>query len=146
MSTGQVPKYLDSVEDVPSSGPDPYSRKAKENAIQFAEAKLEADLNDGNEFDYSEIEPIHRNAIVHLATYRLAIDPKSPDAVTMGDMADEGAGRMEYADRFLELYEWTVDAIAGAGGDAGEGDGGIVDEDGEFSPPTLSGGKHIFID
>lgn len=145
MSTGQTPKYLDSVEEVPASGPDPYSPTAKGRAIRDAEAMLEGDVNDGNEFDPAEIEPIHKAAIVYYATHRLAIDPKSPDSATMGSMADDGAGRMDYADRFLELYDRTVNSISGATGDAGEG-GGTIGEDGEYSPPTLTGGGHVFID
>ena len=139
------PKYLDSVEDVPSSGPDPYSRRAKGRAIRYAEAQLESDINDGNPLDPADVEPIHKEAITFLATYRLAIDPKSPDSATMGDLADEGPGRMGYADRLLELYERAITAIGQAEGDAGEG-GGSIGEDGEFSPPTLSGGGHVHID
>ena len=141
-----TPQYLDSVEDVPASGPDPYTREAKGRAIEDAEAMLEADVNDGNEFDPADIEPIHKAAIVYYATHRLAIDPKSPDAATMGSMADEGAGRMDYADRFLELYDRTISSIGEASGDAGEGGGGAVGDDGEYSPPTLTGGGHVFID
>lgn len=146
MSTAPSPKYLEDIEDVPSSGPDPYSRRAKGRAIRYAEAQLESDVNNGNEFTADEIEPIHQEAITFLATYRLAIDPKAPDAATMGDLADEGAGRMGYADRLLELYERAVDAITDAEGDAGEGGGGEIGEDGEYSPPTLTGGGHIHID
>lgn len=146
MSTGQTPKYLDSVEEVPASGPDPFSKRDKGRAIRYAEAQLEADVNDGNEFDPAEIESIHQAAIIHLASYRLAIDPKSPDAATMGTMADEGSRRMDYADRLLQMYERAVQAIAGASGDAGEGGPGGIGEDGEYSPPTLSGGGHVFID
>ena len=146
MSTGQTPKYLDSIEDVPASGPDPYSKEAKGRAIRDAEAMLEANVNDGNEFDPADIEPIHQAAIIYFATYRLAIDPKSPDAATMGSMSDEGSRRMDYADRLLELYERTVSAITGSSGDAGEGGGGLGGDDGEYSPPTLTGGGHVFID
>lgn len=145
MSTAQTPKYLESVEEVPASGPDPYSKKDKGRAIRYAESQLESDVNDGNEFDPAEIEAIHESAIIHLASYRLAMDPKAPDAVTMGDMADEGPGRMDYADRLLALYDRAVDSISGASGDAGEG-GGTIGEDGEYSPPTLPGGGHVFID
>lgn len=146
MSTAPTPKYLDDIDDVPASGPDPYSRRAKGRAIRYAEGQFESDVNNGNEFTADEIEPIHQEAIALLATHRLAIDPKAPDAATMGDLADEGAGRMDYAEKLYELYERAVDAISTAEGDAGEGGGGTVDEDGEFSPPTLSGGGHVHID
>lgn len=123
-ATSYDPKYAD-VEDVPVTGPDPFTEADKRRALAAAEAQLESDVNDGEGIESPEY--IHRHASASFGSYVLATGPKSPDSATLGDMADEGSGRMDFAHELLAMYDRAVESILGASDDEGgvdEGEGG----------------------
>lgn len=108
-------RYIDELDDLPITGPDPFSESDKLKAAERAEARLESDVNDGNTL--SNPEAIHAQAAEWYATYLLALGPKSPDAVLAGDMADEGTDRTKFSDRLYTQYRDCVDAIRAANAD-----------------------------
>lgn len=114
-----TPKYVESIDEVPVTGPDPYTQVHKQRSIKRGEARLEADINDGDEI--KNPEQIHADAANYFASYLLHLGPRDPSSVTMGDSSDEGPGRLDFADRMYELYTSTIESITGAEGDEGEG-------------------------
>lgn len=106
--------------DVPLTGPDPYTAADKDAVIESANARLEADVNDGQLIESPE--EIHSHAVAAYATYLLSIGPKSPDSATLGDLADEGPRRMNFAEQLYQIYTDCVDSISKASGDEGWGE------------------------
>lgn len=105
------PKYVDSLYDVPISGPDDYSDEDKRKALFHAEAQLELDVNDGEEIANGDIVDAHRVAAMNLATHILTHSAEDPADVTLGDMASGGGNLVEYSSRYLEAYNMLVDKI-----------------------------------
>lgn len=124
MSTAYSPKYIESLGDVPLTGPDPYDDAEKHRAVRDGESKLEADVNDGTEIPAESVEHIHALAANAYASYILALGPKEPSSVMAGDLADEGSNRTAFADHLLAIYEDAVKSINAAGGDESGGGGG----------------------
>jgi hypothetical protein len=109
------PKYLDSLDDVPISGPDDYSPSEKRQAIYHAESSLELDVNSGEEIDQSNVVSAHRAAVMNLATHVLTHAAEDPADVTLGDMSDSGGTITEYSSRYLDEYLRLIDRITESG-------------------------------
>lgn len=107
-------KYVD-VNDVPVIGPDPYDEQDKRDAIANAEAKLEADVNNGKVID--EPEQIHQLAANSYASFILATGPTAPSDVHSGDFADDDVG--DFANRLRDMYRSARSAIQTASEDEG---------------------------
>lgn len=106
-----------SLSDVPLTGPDPYSDAEKDRAIGAANARLEADVNEGEVIEAAE--EIHTHAVAAYATYVLSVGPKAPDSATLGDTADEGPRRMAFAEQLRQIYQECIESITMAEGDEG---------------------------
>lgn len=117
VETDYQPKYVE-LEDVPLSGPDEYSSEDKRKALFHAEASLELDTNNGEQFDPDEVTNSHRSAIINLATHVLTHAAEEPSDVTIGDMQSGGGTITEYSSRYLDEYQRIVDALIenGSGG------------------------------
>lgn len=109
------PTYIDSLEDLPVSGPDDYSPGEKRKALFNAEPEFELDVNEGEEISSDEVTDTHRVAVLNLATHKLTGAAEGPSDVTLGDMADGGGAINEYSSQFLETYERLVDKILKTG-------------------------------
>lgn len=120
MSSSYDPKYA-TLDDVPVTGPDPWTDADKRRALQAGESQLEADVNDGTTINSPE--HIHAFASAAWANYLLAVGPKSPDSATLGDMSDEGSGRMDFAHELLAMYNRAIESINQASGDESQGTG-----------------------
>jgi hypothetical protein len=90
-------KYLDSLGDVPLTGPDLWSSddQAKLDAAETAEEKLEADVNDGEPI--AEDTALHAKAANAYASYLLFIGPEHPEDALSGQMyGGAGEDTMEF--------------------------------------------------
>lgn len=119
MSTNQYePKYaeLDAVPLGSFDYPEPECREA----IERAESRLEADVNDGETIQNPE--GIHADAVENLATWRLLRPATGPNEARYGDVAEYGDEQLEYLQTFKDEYDQIVESISGATGDEGEGD------------------------
>lgn len=119
MSTSTDLYRYATLSDIPLTGPDPFTDPQKDAALAAANARLEADVNDGEVIESPE--QIHTHAVSTYATYVLVVGPKSPDSATLGDLSDEGARRMEFARELRQIYEDIVESIKKSGGDEGGG-------------------------
>lgn len=108
------PRYV-SVHDIPVQIPDDYTNKEKEDALEYAEASLELDLNNGEVIPVKERMVIMESAIKQLATCHLAKSAEDPDDVTLGDIEDSGDAKISYADSFCDQYDETIDRIINSG-------------------------------
>lgn len=113
------PKY-GSLSDVPLSGPDEYTAADKERALKSAEAMLEGDVNEGTPI--ADVEDIHAFAADALATHIISGGAKSPQSTKLGDLADSGSIRADYANTYRDLYDRAVATILNAQGDEGAED------------------------
>lgn len=105
------PKYV-TLDSIPVQIPDDYSPEQKRDALEYAEAIIEVDLNDGGEFVESEITPVHEAAIKQKATCELAKGAEHPDDTSMGDLEDDGSTKSDYAaEAFCDRYEEIVEKI-----------------------------------
>lgn len=97
-------------DDIPLVGPDPYDPEDKEEAGEAAEEKLEADVNDGNNFD--QTTSLHKEAIIAWATYRLATGAVSPTDAKSGDFySGSGDDQAEFAAEMKNIYESNRSSI-----------------------------------
>lgn len=119
-----------SADDVPLIGPDPYDLDKKNQAITYAEAKLEADVNNGSTI--AEAEEIHEYAANAYASFILAAGPMDPADAMSGDFADAGDDVSDFANQLREMYRSARAAILSADEDAGEG----------TSPIQMGGSRH----
>lgn len=115
-----TPKYVD-IDDVPiSSVPDDYSPEEKREALQFAEGKLEMDINDGNRIIANELVQPMKVAIKYLSTYQLTLGAEHVDNMALSDLDDDGSTKTEYANEYLRMYHELVSGISDS--DAAPGD------------------------
>lgn len=114
-------KYIDGLDEIPITGPDPFDKEDKLEAAEKGEAKLESDVNEGSPIPDQVREAIHGEAAACWATYRLVLGIKSPESQSRGDSLDEGTERMAFADRIKQMYDSHVDSIIMADADASEG-------------------------
>lgn len=119
-------KYVD-VDDIPVQIPDDYSQREKQDALELAESALEADVNDGHDISDEDVNVLIQSAIKQRATCELAKGSEHPDDASLGDLADDGTTKSDYAaDSFCSTYDDLVDKIlqtetwAGTGGTATE--------------------------
>jgi len=104
-----------SVTDVPIQIPDDYTNNQKEDALEYAEATLELDLNDGGEIPTENVSVLMETAVKQLATCQLAKGAEDPNDVTLGDLEDTGDTKVEYAQSFCDEYDKIVDKIINSG-------------------------------
>lgn len=104
-------RYVPTTE-LPVDGPDSYDVEKKRRALFQAESRLDADVNGGEPIVEANIHPIHRYAVLNLATFHLVRAAVSPEDVTLGDIANDGDRRETYAEQFLESYENAVEALS----------------------------------
>lgn len=111
-------KYIDSLGDIPLTGPDLWTddSDAKLDAAETAEAKLEADVNDGNEI--GEITSLHTKAANAYASYILFIGPEHPEDALSGQLAGgSGDDVMEFATEVHSVYRSLRSSIEDSGAD-----------------------------
>jgi hypothetical protein len=114
-------------DDIPLVGPDPYRRSEKIRAGEAAEQKLEADVNDGREYDPSEISRLHKQAVAAWATYVLAAGPVAPDDARSGDFyTGSGDDQAEYASQMKTLYESNIASIEASEADTSSDSSDII--------------------
>lgn len=123
MSQDYTPKYT-SLDEIPIQIPDDYSYKEKRDALEFAEAIIEIDLNDGERIPEEEFTYLYEAALKQKATCELAKGSEHPDDTALGDLEDTGSTKVDYAtDAFCQRYQELIDKIRDSGGDDGVGDG-----------------------
>ncbi|AGM11344.1 hypothetical protein M199_gp014 [Halogranum tailed virus 1] len=108
------PQYV-SIDDVPVQIPDDYSPSEKEDALEYAEASLELDLNDGAAIPSGSVSAMMKAAVKQLATCQLAKGAEHPDDITLGDLNDTGDTKVSYAESFCDEYEKIVDKLVNSG-------------------------------
>lgn len=112
-------KYVQDKDEIPVTGQDierNWDDDEIHSAVEKGEEKLEADVNGGDPI--SSPTSLHGEAAATWATYKLVLGMKAPDASTRGDSLDEGAQRMEFADRVRRMYNDLIESIAGSDADA----------------------------
>lgn len=105
------PRYLPESE-IPVEGPDSYDVEDKRRALFQAESRLDTDLNGGEQIPDGELHPMHRYAVLNLATYHLVRSAKAPEDTTLGDISDSGDQRDEYAEQFREAYQSAIESLS----------------------------------
>jgi len=121
------PKYHDSLDEIPLSGPqeefddDP---EAKAKAVKAGEAMLEAEANGGAKF--RNHEAIHSLAVNGFATHILTGGANAPQSMKLGDLGDHGYRITQHAKSYLDIYEMARDAIIEAPDDEGDNSHTIV--------------------
>jgi len=121
--TDYQPRYVPT-QEIPVEGPDSYDIEDKRRALFQAESKLDTDINGGEPISEENIHPIHRFAVLNLATYHLVRSAVSPRDTTLGDIANDGDRRETYAKQFLETYNEAVDSLAETDVTDGDDDSG----------------------
>lgn len=109
-----TPRYIDR-EEVPVQIPDEYSDREKNDAIEFAEASIELDLNDGESIDAENVTPLVQSAIKQKATCELAKAADDPNSVKLGDLSDDGTNKVDYAQSFCDRYDEMVGKLLESG-------------------------------
>lgn len=105
------PKYV-TIDEIPvRTVPDDYSEVEKEDALEFAEASLELDINNGNTIPDSSMVPLFRAAIKIKATCELVKGTEDPTDVRLGDVNDDGTNKGDYANLFCEEYDELIEKI-----------------------------------
>jgi hypothetical protein len=111
---------------VPITGPESHTQAEKLEAIEYAEASLEADVNEGNRISDTDVESVHSLAVNAYATYILGTGPIVPSSIKAGDFADDGDGRTSFSEEMLSMYERAVMSINAADDDTGRNAHAIV--------------------
>lgn len=105
------PKYIE-IQDVPvRQVPDDYSDAAKEDAIEFAESSVELDVYNGEEIPQQIVNSMVRSAVKQKATCELVKGAQDPKSTKLGDLADDGTNKGDYADTFCDRYDEITDKI-----------------------------------
>lgn len=98
-------KYIDGLAAIPTSGPEPFSDDEKLAAAEPAEAKLEADVNDGVEIGPDQRTTLHGSAAAAWASYLLVYGGESPQSALGGDLVDGSSSDVaEFAESHREVY------------------------------------------
>jgi len=114
------PQYVE-LSDIPMAGvDDDYEVQAKGDALEYAESRLEADINEGREFANDEVESSHRSAVKALATHILTHEAEDSASTKLGDLASTGESILSYSSHWLDLYKELRDSIAEAEADEGK--------------------------
>lgn len=117
-------KYIDT-DDIPLSGPDPYEPSKKQRAAESAEEKLEADVNDGQQFESTGV--LHEQAIAAWATYTLATGANHPTDAKSGDFYNgSNEDQAEFAAEMKNIYQSNRESILGSEADDSSDDSDIT--------------------
>lgn len=109
------PKYV-SLQDVPvRQVPDDYDNAEKEDALEVAEGALELDVYDGEEIPQEDRIPQLVAAVKQKATCELVKGAEDPTSTKLGDLADDGTNKADYAETFCSRYDELVDKINESG-------------------------------
>jgi len=98
-------KYIDSLDEIPLTGPDLWAgdTDAKLDAAATAESKLEADVNDG--VVIGAPTTLHAKAAAAYASYLLFIGPEHPEDALSGQLyGGAGEDTMEFAREVHDVY------------------------------------------
>ena len=118
------PKYIDSLDDIPLSGPDPWSDPDKSGPAQPAACLLEARINDGREI--ADPETIHATAANAYASYILLSGIEHPNSAQSGDFySGSNEDVAEVASEMKNIWDDTVAAILEADHDESTGTASI---------------------
>lgn len=109
-----TPRYINR-EQVPVQIPDDYNEREKNDAIEFAEASIELDLNDGQTIEADDVTPLVKSAIKQKATCELAKGADDPNSVKLGDLSDEGTNKVDYAQSFCDRYDELIGKLLSSG-------------------------------
>jgi hypothetical protein len=105
------PKYV-SLSDVPvRQVPDDYDDSEKEDALEFAETSLELDVYNGEEIPPEKRIQQLEAAVKQKATCELVKGAEDPTSTKLGDLADDGSNKTEYANSFCDRYDEIVEKI-----------------------------------
>lgn len=105
------PKYIE-IQDVPlRQVPDDYSDAAKEDAIEFAESSVELDVFNGKRIPNQNVNQMVRAAVKQKATCELVKGAQDPKSTKLGDLADDGTTKGDYANMFCDRYREIVEKI-----------------------------------
>jgi len=108
------PSYVE-LSDVPMAGvDDDYANDDKKDALEYAESRLETDLNEGEGFTDSEIQSSHKSAVKALATHILTHEAEDAASTKLGDLSSSGDSVLSYSSHWLDLYKELRDSIAEA--------------------------------
>jgi hypothetical protein len=114
------PQYV-SLQEVPVRQiPDDYDSEEKEDALEVAETSAELDLYDGEKIPPEDVTRHVKAAIKQKATCELVKGAEDPNSSKLGDLADDGSNKSDYAMTFCERYMEMVDTI---------NESGLLDED-----------------
>lgn len=120
-------KYIEALGDIPLTGPDLWAddTEAKLEAAETAEAKLEADVNDGQPID--ETTALHAKASNAYASYLLFIGPEHPEDALSGQMyGGAGDDTMEFATEVHDVYRSLRSSIETSDADESSDDDNII--------------------
>ena len=120
-------KYIEGLDDIPLTGPDLWAddTAAKLDKAETAEAKLEADVNDGQPID--EATPLHANAANAYASYLLFIGPEHPEDALSGQMyGGAGDDTMEFATEVHDVYRSLRSSIETSDADESSDDDNVI--------------------
>lgn len=105
------PKYVN-IDDVPvRQVPDDYDLTEKEDALEFAESSIELDIFDGSRIPSDRVTVAVETAIKQKATCELVKGAEDPTSTKLGDIADDGTNKQDYASSFCERYEEIVEKL-----------------------------------
>ena len=120
-------KYIEELGDIPLTGPDLWAddTEAKLEAAETAEAKLEADVNDGQPI--GEPRALHAKAANAYASYLLFIGPEHPEDALSGQMyGGSGDDTMEFATEVHDVYRSLRSSIETSDADESSDDDNII--------------------
>jgi len=120
-------KIISTLDAIPTVGPDLFDPDEKLDAAEIAEAKLEGDVNDGQEFGADEITALHREAAATYASYRLFVGPEHPEDALSGQLyGGAGEDTMEFATELKAQYESHVATIETSDADDSSDDTDLI--------------------
>lgn len=112
-------KYIDSLDDIPLSGPDPWEQGEKLKAAESAESLLEARANNGRPI--TAVESIHRTAANAYASYILLSGAEHPNAAQSGDFySGSNEDVAELASEMRNIWQDALTGILEADHDEGD--------------------------
>lgn len=109
-----TPRYV-SREEIPVQVPDEYDERQKNAALEYAETTLELDLNDGEHISEGDVTTMMEAAVKQKATCELVKGTDDPNSVKLGDIADDGTNKQDFAKTFCDRYQELVEKILDSG-------------------------------
>lgn len=105
-------KYIETLTEIPLSGPDEFIDEEKLEAAEFGESKLEADVNSGNRIIDEQVTHLHEKAATAWASYILFSGGESPTSALSGDLVEgSSSDAMEFAREMKSIYKETISSI-----------------------------------